>query len=73
MSRENRRRFRKREKEPPPGLYDVPEPDSKAWPQETYCRNVMCRRKWWREFGESEFCVACRTMLHLDEHGRRVE
>lgn len=53
-------------KEPPPGLYDVPPPDSKQWPQEWYCMNVMCRAKFWREYGESEFCPACRRMLHKD-------
>lgn len=39
------------------------EPEHVAWPQESWCRNVMCRRRWMREFGESEFCVACRRML----------
>ena len=58
----------------PKGKYDpyyvTPEA---GWPKETYCRNVMCRRKWWREFGESEFCVACRTHLNncgAEKHGK---
>ena len=41
--------------------YDI-DPD-KDFPQTCYCRNVMCRRRWMREYGESEFCLACRKML----------
>lgn len=50
-------------KEPPKGLYDVPGPESKEWPQEWYCLNVMCRAKYWREHGESEFCPSCRKCV----------
>ena len=52
---------RTRPKPPPPGLYDV---DEKRGPEQWYCLNVMCRVKFWRKFGESEFCPACRKMLH---------
>ena len=51
------------------GNYDPYFVNPEEWPQETYCRNVMCRRKWMREFGESEFCVACRK--HLNNCGRK--
>ena len=55
---------RTRPKPPPPGLYDV---DEKRGPEQWYCLNVMCRVKFWRKFGESEFCPACRKMLHKDK------
>lgn len=50
-------------REPRLGRYEVPAPDSSQWPAETYCMNVMCRAKFKRQFGESEFCPACRKML----------
>ena len=37
--------------------------EHEGWPEETYCRNVMCRTKFWRQWGEDEFCPACRKML----------
>ena len=37
--------------------------EHEGWPEETYCRNVMCRAKFWRQWGEDEFCPACRKML----------
>ena len=47
--------------------YAVDEKD--GWPQEWFCMNVTCgpprggRTKFWRNFGESEFCPACRKVL----------
>lgn len=39
------------------------EPTDPGWPQEWLCMNVMCRAKFWRGFGESEFCPSCRKCL----------
>lgn len=47
----------------------VPDPEfyavdpHKEFPQEWYCMNCMCRAKFWRAYGESEFCPACRKCV----------
>lgn len=43
-----------------PEFYSVNEKD---FPQEWFCANVMCRARFMREWGESEFCPACRKCL----------
>ena len=55
-------KLKRKRGQPPPAdvLYAV---DDKRPPEESWCLNVMCRAKFWRKFGESEFCPACRKML----------
>jgi hypothetical protein len=67
MGERSRRAFRaykRQEALDPAIIYDVDEANERnGWPQEWACMNVMCRRKFWREFGESEFCPSCRKCL----------
>ena len=67
MSERRRRPFRayrKVEALDPAIAYDVDEENKRTgWPQEWTCLNVMCRARYWREFGESEFCPSCRKCV----------